>query len=448
MPSTKRKRDATPQLSGERFLRIIALLVLAAIFAVGGLGLGNPNRNVTGSDIPPTPGPGSPTALIFPTVPPGGVTVVPDRTYFHSTALFSMPHLLGWDLAQNGEERVEPGPGSKLTRVGATFINGNLLSVVHAFVENDPDRTAKTLADLDKFYDKANLDAAWSNFTGGWKETGRRTDSDRFVIDFQLGLNGNNYLGRQVSHFEQGWLMVTRLVAPDNNPALLDQLQGILWSSFVFYPSAAQSPASWSATADSVLGYVIKYPADWRPLEGEPGKPFVINGTLRDVSVTLTTKAEPGKSAKTEQDARAWVSALRPKATILTVSPETRGDAAGFSISYNDPDPDGNARSAVVTLLNGTNGTLYSANFLTSVRGLDLLKPDATVPPELAQIRATYLLLSTARFVATLTPTVTPTATATLPVTSTPPVTPTALVPTVVPPTTLPAATATVRPAF
>lgn len=447
MPSTKRKRDAAPELSGQRMLRIIALLVLASIFAVGGLGLGNPGTNSSATNVAPTPGVGSPTALVFPTVPPGGFTVVPDRTYFHSSAVFSMPHLLNWDLAQSGEERVEPTQGVKIARAGATFINGPLLSVIHAFVERDPDRTAKTLQDLDKYYDKSNLDAAWTNFTGGWKETKRATQNDRFVIDFELGLSGNTYLGRQVSHFEGDWLMVTRLVVPDNDPALLDQLQQIIWNGFVFYPNIAQWPLGWSATADPAVGYVIKYPADWRKLDGDQGRPIIVNGTLRDVTVTLTTQGEPGKAAKTEQDARAWVTTAHPKAAIMTVTPETRGDASGFNISYNDPDPDGNARSALVTLLNGTNGTLYSANFLTSVRGLDLLSTSATVPPEIGQIRATLTLLSTARFVPTLTPTNTLTPTATLPVTVTPPLTPTAGV-TTTPVPTISTPTLTPAPAF
>ncbi len=443
MPSTKRKRDATPEMTSQRILRIIALLVLVAIFAVGGLGLGSP-RTTTGSDVSPTPGLGSPTALIFPTIAPGGNVIVPDRTYFHSSAIFSMPHLQGWDLAQSGEERVDPTQGVKITRAGATFINGNSLSVIHAFVEKDPDRTAKVLTDLDKYYDKANLDAAWSNFTGGWKETGRRTDGDKFVVDFQLGLSGNTYVGRQVAHFEGDWLMVTRLVAPNNNPSLLDQLQSNIWSGFVFYPNIAQWPITWSATADPTVGYVIKYPADWRQLNAELGKPIVVNGTLRDVTVTLTTQGEPGKVAKTEQDARAWITTLHPKAVILTVSQETRGDAMGFNISYNDPDPDGNARSALVTLLNGANGTLYSANFLTSIRGLDLLQQNnASVPPEIGQIRATLTLLSTARFVPTLTPTNTFTPTATLPITNTPIVTPTG---TPAPPTAAPATIAPTTP--
>ena len=87
-------------------------------------------------------------------------------------------------------------------------------------------------------------------------------------------------------------------------------------------------------------------------------------------------------------------------------------------------DADGNPRSSVATLLNGTNGTLYSAIMLSTTRGIDLLNDaDKTIPPELGQMRSSFMTLNTARMIPTLTPTntltptITPTNTATLPVT-------------------------------
>jgi len=142
------------------------------------------------------------------------------------------------------------------------------------------------------------------------------------------------------------------------------------------------------------------------------------------MTITMTTQGDPGKAARTDPDARAWITARNPKAVVQTVKPFSSGDASGYVVSYNDPDADGNPRSSVATLLNGTNGTLYSAIMLSTTRGIDLLNDaDKTIPPELGQMRSSFITLNTARMIPTLTPTntltptITPTNTATLPVT-------------------------------
>ncbi len=450
-----RKTRGTPsptRSNGERALRIAALLFLVAIFAVSGLQLNNSSSTtVNGTSLAPTAAPGSPTALTFPTVAPNGTALVPDYTYFHSSGAFSIPHLVGWDLpGQGGEESTDPSQGGgTLSRAGATFINSNVLSVVHIFAENDPKGTEKTLADLDKYYDKANLTAAWTNFTGGYKETGRRTEGDQFVIDFQLFLTGNTYLARQISRFDHNWLIVIRLVAPDNNPQLLDQLEKAEWTNVVFYPNEVAPALTWQSVADTATGYLIKFPPTWNKIQGAPGTPFVITGTSGGNPVTMTTRADPGKSIKTEADARAWITAQNAQAVVTTIQSTTSGDASGFNVSYNNPDRDGNARSDIVTLLNGTNGTLYSTDILSAARGVDLLSTsDKSVPPELAQIRASYMLFAPSRMVATLTPTITPTVTATLPITGTPTNAPTVAAIMTSTPAALPTAAATRASAF
>ncbi|MHB8629699.1 MAG: hypothetical protein ACYDBJ_25060 [Aggregatilineales bacterium] len=421
MPPKSKSRKVAGPSNSERLLRILALLALVAVFALSGLGIARQNQNANAS-ISPTPGVSSPTPNTFPTVPPGGTILTLDRTYFQPSALFSVPHIVGWDLPPDGEERVDPSQGSTISRAGATFINGPALSVVHVFAERDLTRKAKTLADLDAYYDKKNLDAAWSNFTGGYKETGRRTDGDKFIINFELYLNGNTYLGRQVSQFDGDWLKVSRLVAPNNNPALMDALQTVIWSAFTIYPAEASPPLAWPAIADPVMGYAIRYRPEWTSIAGGAGVPNIVSGPLRTATITMTTRAEPGKVVKADADVRAWVTSLTASATVQTVQPTTINDVNGFNVSFNDPDADGNPRSAVATLLNGANGTLYTATFISTAHGVDLLSSDPTVPPELAQLRATFIIIPTSQLVPTLTPTVTPTPT----VTYTPSITPTA----------------------
>ncbi len=425
MPSKTKKRSPGASAS-EKFLRILALVALVAIFALSGLQIAQ-NQSTTAANTTPTAN-GSPTALTFPTVPSGGTPLVLDKTYFHPSLMFSIPHILGWDLPPDGEEKLDPTNGLKISRAGATFINSNALSVVHVFIERDPDRKAKVVADLDAYYDKKNLDAAWSNFTGGYKETGRHPDGDKFVIDFQLFLNGNTYLGRQVSQFDGDWLKVSRLVTPNNNSGLMDALQKTVWAAFTVYPAEASLPIAWPSVADPVLGYAVRYSPDWAQVAGTPGAAFIVSGPLRGASITMTTNAVPDKAIKAEADARAWVMAANASATVQTVQAATINGINGFNISYIDPDSDGNPRSAVSTLLNGPDGNLVSLTFVSSARNLDLLGTGATVPPELAEVRTTLMLIPKSQLIPTLTPTITPTASMTSTPTATPDVsnTPTA----------------------
>ncbi len=412
-------------------IKRVGALVLIFIFVFAGIITSQTN---TGQQNQPTPSLQLTAGVIFPTVPAGGTSVISDHTYFHSSGVISLPHLVGWDPASNpnqpAEERVEPfpntsgtpGAGSQISRVGVTFINGAALSVVHSFAEKDPERKAKTLQDLDAYYNAENLKQAWSNFTGGYKELNRRTDGNLFIINFELYLDSNTYLGRQISRFEGDWLMVLRLVAPNNNPQLLDQLQNAIAPQYQLWTQALNAPLGWTAIADYAAGYVIKYPPDWRVVDGSVGRPFTVSGTLGADSITLTTRAEPGKSVKTEADARAWVKANISNATVQTVKADNRGDTTGFAASYSNPDADGNQRSAVVTLLNGANNALYVANLLSSARGQNLLdENNKAISPDLATVRASFFLIPMNRLVPTLTPSVTPQPSATLPTTGTPP---------------------------
>ena len=347
------------------------------------------------------------TPVAFPTVPPGGTVLTLDGTYFQPSALFSIPHIIGWELPLDGEERTDPAQGSTISRAGVTFINSPALSVVHVFAERDPNRKAKAVADLDAYYDKTNLDQAWSNFTGGYKETGRRTDGDKFIINFELYLNGNTYLGRQVSQFDGDWLKVSRLVTPSNNPALMDALQTTIWAAFTLYPVEASLPLAWPAITDPVLGYAIRYRPEWTSIAGGAAIPNIVGGPLRAATITMTTRAELGKVVQAEADARSWVTSLITGATIQTVQPTRINGVNGFNVSFNYSDADGNPRSAVATLLNGPNGMLYTITFISTAYSIDLLGSDPSVPPELSQLRATFIIIPTNQLVPTLTPTVT-----------------------------------------
>ncbi len=398
-------------------LKRIGALVLIFFFVFAGLLTQTPQNS---GNVAPSPTINlTPASVVFPTVPPGGTSVVSDYTYFHTSGLMSLPHLVGWDPAaqaagQSSEQRIEAPStpategASQLSLVGVTFINSAALSVVHAFAEHDPGRKAQNLQQLDGYYDKNNLDQAWQNFTGGWKELNRGINGDLFVINFELYLSGNTYLGRQITRFDNDWMLVLRLVTPNNNPQLLDQLQSAVMPKYRVWVQGLNTPVSWSAVADYVSGYIIRYPPDWRVTDGSVGRPYTITGTLGDDSITLVTRSEPNKSVKTEDDVRAWLKANFPNSTPQSVKAENHNGPQGLSISYSVPDPDGNQRSAVATLLNGTNGALYSANLQSSARGQNFLD-EASAPPDITRTRGSFILVPGDALVPTLVPTITPT---------------------------------------
>ncbi len=408
-------------------IRRAGALLIVIIFVLGAVvSTNNFSNNQQAANTPTLANPGVPT-VAFPTVPAGGNPVVADYTYFQSSGLFSLPHLVGWDLAPasggaGAEEKIEaqptaegtpvgtPVPGSQISRVGVTFINSTLLSVVHAFAERDPERQVASVNDLDKYYDKNNLDGAWKNFTGGWKELNRGASGDQYIVNFELYLDSNTYLGRQISHLNGDWLMVLRLVVPNNNPQLLDTLQNNLASHFTLWTQALNSPLTWSSIVDYAAGYVVKYPPDWKQTDGSAGHPFTVNGTLPTGEVTLTSQAMPNTLVRSEDEARAWLKTNIPNGVVQTIKSENHGEYPGFAVSYADPDPDGNQRSAVVSLISGPSNTLYVVNMRSTARQQNLLDDTNTaIPPEFAKIRAGIFLIPTSQLVATLTPTITPT---------------------------------------
>jgi hypothetical protein len=397
-----------------RTLRILAVLFIILILGITSL----PFAGVTVPALDSTPTPdlsAQGVAQGFPTVPPGGTSVTAAYTHFHPTGIISMPKLVNWDLPGEGAEETALSPNNTgFGRVGLMFINSVAQSVVHGFIERDATRPVTSIQDLDSRYDNDYLNAAWKDYTGGWRETGRRIEIDTSIIDLELtltqeGPDGSRttfvYAARQISRLDQEWTVTLRLVAPNNNTALLDQLQQSVWSQFAVWRVMLDGQASWPAIADYAAGYLLKYPTGWRRIEGAPGRPYVVVGEVGSGLMTLTTRLVPGAAPQTEADARAWLAENTPRATVNRVVAETLNGTPGFSLSYADPDPDGNQRSAVTTLLNGPDGSTFVLTQQWTVRGIDLLDvTNVIVPPDLLRIRASFFALPRAELAATATP--------------------------------------------
>ncbi len=360
-------------------------------------------QSPTTTPVPSRTAANTQTAIPSRTTIPPTATVATDGTYFHPSGLFSFAHPAGWNIF--GERKYDPFEFYKISLAEAIFINDNAQSVIQINVEKDPERRARTVQDLNILMESGYFFQAWNQYQG-WKETGRRMINNRVVVDFELINQSISYLAQLTARFDRGWLIVTRLIVPKDNPPLLKRLDEIVNGSIVFYVDVTSAPVLWPAIIDAQAGYLIKYPVEWQ-LAGEPGQPFVASGTLKGQAARLTMKAEPGKTVFSVQAAASWVTSQQPNAKVLTFKPEVRGTVSGLSVSYTDKDSSGNPISKVATLLNGPNNTLYSADISLAAPNLNLLsEADKTIPPEIAEIRGSFVLIPKAELLPT--PTLTP----------------------------------------
>lgn len=403
-----------------------ALRILAVLFFVGVLVLATlPNVGITSTSTSTASFTPASNQNPMPDVPAGGTVVNITRTYFHTSGLIGVPKLFEWDLPQGGgEENILPSDAAAFQRAGIMFINSNAQSVVHTFAERDPNFAPTSIADLDKHFTAAYLAQAWKDYTGGWRELGRRTEGDTHVIDFELKVDtpaqqgGGNltatYLGRQIAKLDNGWVMVIRLVAPPNNLELLNRLQAVVVPNFRLYLTALGSPTNWSSITDFALGYVVKFPPTWNLLEGSAGSPYTVVGKIGNETITMTTRVQAATTIQDEAAAQAWVVTAVPKATIVRASATGINGLQGFIVAYSDPDPDGNQRSAVTVLLNGPTNRVFVITQQYSARGLDLSDVNnVNLPPELRQSRESFFIVPTNDLAVTATPmpTVTPAST-------------------------------------
>ncbi|MFQ3536988.1 MAG: hypothetical protein SNJ58_14055 [Aggregatilineales bacterium] len=387
-----------------RALRLLGVGFLVVIFVASALPFDNTSA--------PIATPQEPTgSSAHPLVPVGGTPVTITGTYVHPSGMFSAPMLNGWQLpGDSPEESVAATPDQPVTRAGAVFVNTGAASVVHLFVEDNPalSQSEGAIETLQAYYTSEQVGAAWTQYNGGWREIGRRVVHNTLIIDTEMTHNGLVYLGRQFARLEQRWLMVLRLVVPNNNPSLLERLEQACYPHFHLWPSSISAPLHWRTLADTRSGYLIRFPSAWRQEDGRPGAPYTLSGELDGRTYRLNVRALPAQSITDEAAAQAWIAQHYPRALFQSAQPEQRGAFSGYTLSFLAPDPDGNQHSLTATLINGE-AALYAAILQTAADGRDLLGPsDGSFSPELFRIRQTFTPIRLAPLSAQPTPTPTP----------------------------------------
>jgi hypothetical protein len=292
-----------------------------------------------------------PTEIPVPTFPPPIAdlsSIQFDQVYLHPSGLYTVAQPTGW---------LPTEPLSTLENARATFSNTAQQSVIQVDVDK-PATTPVTLDDVDARWTSSTLASSWSRYSS-WSETGqRRRENDRIIMDFELKLNNQTFVARQVAWTDGEWIYSARVVTPDNATEELLYVLDNVAASITPNKEFASTPFDWQAYFDSQDSHIIRYPADWTLADAAPGRPTSITSSG---DIALRVEAQPETNISDEDDARAWVETARPGATILSVEPVTRDDGSGFSVAYGFKNVDGESQSGLVVLLNSTD-KLHIAN--------------------------------------------------------------------------------------
>jgi hypothetical protein len=324
-----------------------------------------------------------PTEVPIPTFPPPIENVESisfDQTYFHPSGLFSVAQPAGWDT-------VQPLTNEDTARV--TMTNNAALSVVEVSVVQ-PDPTVATLDELDARYTTEYLRGSWSRYQNE-RETSRRREDDKVVIDFEMTLQRQNYVARQVAWTDGDWIYEVRVVTPDNATDTLVHLLNAIVPTLKPNKQFVGTPTDWNAYHDAISEAFIRYPATWTLEDSAEGRLASISGGTGEV---LRVESQPETIVADESAAREWAASNLDGAEIVSVQPVTRGEVAGFSVAYSYTDIDGESNSGLAVLLNGEDNALRIANLRFPEAGIDLNSAAGQEAyGDLATVMDTFMLL-------------------------------------------------------
>lgn len=399
--------NSSKRASTALFAFMIIVLVAGAIVPIF-----TSNMGITTPAVQPTV---APTATFPP--PPAVTSVNFDSLYLQPSGVFAVGQPEGWEPS---------APVNDAGRAAITMSNNAALSVIETTVE----QPSAPVADADALsarFDETYLSTSWSRY-GAWDETARRVDGDRLIIDFNLTLNRQQYIARQISWTDGEWIYSTRAVAPANANELVVHLVNGLAGSLVPFKQFAGTPFNWTAHYDDVANHIIRFPSTWGVVDNVAGGPTSIVGPTGEA---LRLERVSGATIASAGDAEAWVTQRQPNATILSTAEVERGEATGFSVAYSYNTVDGDARSGLAVLLTDNEGTVHAANLRFAAANVDLnsveapaaeadaeataepVAPPASAESTLAQVMRTFSMLPLSLNLAgpNVTPTPLPTAT-------------------------------------
>ena len=366
--SKKRSRQRATVIGALIGLMIIFTFVISLINP----GLGSDNDdNVSEPILLDTP---QPTKVVFPT-PDSDPRLVGELPYIHSSGFFQTFQPAGADWSFDEGEEGEP-----YARV--VIQSGQRLAVIHNYVQKGINYDTVESLSQDHL-NESYFATAWTDYTS-WQETNRQLSQNTVTISFNLAAAGNEYLGEDITRMDTGWLYVTRLVVPANNPALLEELHNLVLPNFMGFHDLQTLPLLWPAWTDQSLGYALKHPPHWQHVAGDMGRPVTFKVASEDNALTIRVFTEPERTLDSLEAAEMWVTDTEPTATILDSAPVERETGSGYQVAYNYTDSAGDAHSGLMVLLNNGAGTLFVASLQFEQPDINALDAE-TVPPVNAQ---------------------------------------------------------------
>ncbi len=301
-----------------------------------------------------------PTAFPTPTkpAPPADMNAISfDNLYLHNSGLFTVGQPTGWEPAV---------PVNNAAEASIRMSHTDYLAQIDSFSIAPVAGSATTVEDVgNHFTDVSTVVRGYSNP----RETGRRVEGDRLVIDYEASLSGQPYIGRQIAWSEAGRIYGVRVIAPDNMRDLLLYLLENQIATLKPTELFAESPSGWTSFYNPQAGEIIRYPANWSVVDGRVGFPVTIQGGSGEV-LRLEVPAE--QQVADEAAAQAYFETLRPGATVVSVTPVERNGGTGFAVAFSERTLDGEGQSGLTVLLNGNDDLLHAASIRIPLADLDM----------------------------------------------------------------------------
>jgi hypothetical protein len=354
---------------GQRRNQLVGVAIGVIIVVTTMIGLLAPQlrRSTSTSNEPsviPTP---EPTELVIPTPDPNP-QLEGASPYFHSSGYFQAFRPAGddWQVYEIPEYNVPP-------YAGVIMQNLDRLVVIYDYLVEGVEY--ETLDDLsENYWTDSEFADNWVNYDS-WTVVRREEVDDRLIIDFDLALDDNAFLGRTTSWMENNFLYVSRLVVPANNPALLELLYEKVTPGLIGYPALQALPQTWPVFTDRIFGFALKHPAGWGMIAGGEGRPT----TFRIPSGQVRVQSETDQSISSVEEAEQWITENEMGVTIIESDSIEHDMGTGYQVAYSYQDAAGDRHSGLVVVLTSDDDTLHIANLQLETPDINLLEIDETV---------------------------------------------------------------------